>query len=197
MAAGKKNASRLKATIGFLDESGLLMAPLVRRTWAPRGQTPILRQRTSSRDKVSMIATLMVSPRRRRVRLDTALMVNANVDAECLVEYLRALLRHLRGPLILGLGSAQRASRRPRQGAAAPPPQASHRTTAALRPGTQPGRGHLGLPQAQPARQPCRRGCSRLGAHRAGPHPPRRPATVIAAQLHPWLWPASTAHIGH
>ena len=101
MAAGKKNAARLKATIGFLDESGLLMAPLVRRTWAPRGQTPILRQRTSSRDKVSMIATLMVSPRRRRIRLDTALMVNANVDAECLVEYLRALLRHLRGPLIL------------------------------------------------------------------------------------------------
>ena len=101
MAAGKKNAARLKATIGFLDESGLLLAPLVRRTWAPRGQTPILRQRTSSRDKVSMIATLMVSPRRRRVRLDTALMVNANVDAECLVEYLRALLRHLRGPLIL------------------------------------------------------------------------------------------------
>ncbi len=77
------------------------MAPLVRRTWAPRGQTPILRQRTRARDKVSMIATLTISPRRRRIGLYAALVVNANVNAERLVEYLRALLRHLRGPLIL------------------------------------------------------------------------------------------------
>jgi hypothetical protein len=54
LAAGKKNASRLNATLVFLDESGLMMAPLVRRTWAPRGQTPILLQRTRSRDKVSV-----------------------------------------------------------------------------------------------------------------------------------------------
>ncbi len=77
------------------------MAPLVRRTWAPRGQTPILLQRTRSRDKVSMVATLTVSPRRRRMGLYAALLVNANVNAERLVEYLRALLRHQRGPLIL------------------------------------------------------------------------------------------------
>jgi transposase len=101
VAAGKKNAARLKATIAFLDESGLLMAPLVRRTWAPRGQTPILLQRTRSRDKVSMVATLTVSPRRRRVSLYAALLVNANVNADRLVEFLRALLRHRCGPLIL------------------------------------------------------------------------------------------------
>jgi hypothetical protein len=101
VAAGKKNASRLKATLVFLDESGLLMAPLVRRTWAPRGQTPILLQRTRSRDKVSVTAVLTVSPRRRRVGLYAALLVNANVNAERLVEFLRALARHLRGPLVL------------------------------------------------------------------------------------------------
>jgi transposase len=77
------------------------MAPLVRRTWAPRGQTPILLQRTRSRDKVSMIATLTVSPRRRRLGLYAALLVNANVNGERLVEFLRALLRHLRGPLLV------------------------------------------------------------------------------------------------
>jgi hypothetical protein len=48
------------------------MAPLVRRTWAPRGQTPILLRRTRSRDKVSMIATVTVSPRHRRVGLCAA-----------------------------------------------------------------------------------------------------------------------------
>jgi transposase len=85
----------------FLDESGLLMAPLVRRTWAPCGQTPILRQRTRSRDKVSVIATLTVSPRRRHISLYAALVVNANVNAERFVGFLRALARHRRGPLIL------------------------------------------------------------------------------------------------
>lgn len=77
------------------------MAPLVRRTWAPRGQTPILLQRTRSRDKVSMIATLTVSPWRRYLGLYAALVVNANVNAERLVEFLRTLLRHRRGPMIL------------------------------------------------------------------------------------------------
>ncbi len=36
MAPGKKNASRLRASLVFIDESGLLMAPL--------GQTPIVYQ---------------------------------------------------------------------------------------------------------------------------------------------------------
>ena len=39
MAPGKKNAWRLKASLVFIDESGLLMAPLVRRTWAPVGSS--------------------------------------------------------------------------------------------------------------------------------------------------------------
>ena len=42
---------RLKAALVFLDESGLLMAPLVRRTWAPVGNTTILYQRTRSRER--------------------------------------------------------------------------------------------------------------------------------------------------
>jgi len=101
LAAGKKYAKRLTATIGFLDESGLLMAPLVRRTWAPRGQTPILRQRTRSRDKVSAVGVVTISPRRRRLGLYVALYPNANINAPVLVGFLRALRRHVRGPLIL------------------------------------------------------------------------------------------------
>jgi hypothetical protein len=43
MAAYKKGAARLAAHLVFLDESGFLTVPNVRRTWAPRGQAPILR----------------------------------------------------------------------------------------------------------------------------------------------------------
>ncbi len=77
------------------------MAPLVRRTWAPQGQTPVLRQRTRSREKVSMVAVLSVSPRRRRVGLYWALHPNANINALLLVDFLTSLVRHFRGPLML------------------------------------------------------------------------------------------------
>jgi hypothetical protein len=40
-----KRAWRQKANVALIDESELLMAPLVRRTWAPRGGTPRLAQR--------------------------------------------------------------------------------------------------------------------------------------------------------
>src|SRR5687768_5543699 len=30
----------------FIDETGFMMAPLVRRTWAPRGKTPIVKVTT-------------------------------------------------------------------------------------------------------------------------------------------------------
>jgi transposase len=101
LAAGKKNASRLNAHLVFLDESGLLLAPLVRRTWAPCGETPILYQRGRHREKVSIIAALSVSPRRRRVGLYFSMAAHLNVEAEWLVIFLRGLLRHLRGNVIL------------------------------------------------------------------------------------------------
>jgi len=40
------------------------MAPLVRRTWAPRGQTPELHQKSGRREKVSVAAEMWLSPRR-------------------------------------------------------------------------------------------------------------------------------------
>jgi transposase len=101
LAQGKKNAARLGASLVFLDESGLLMMPLVRRTWAPRGQTPCLRQRTNAYRKVSAIAVLVVSPRRDRVRLLFRLHPNANINAASALLFLRHLRRHIRGPMIL------------------------------------------------------------------------------------------------
>jgi len=101
LAPGKKNARRLNATLVFLDESGLLMAPLVRRTWAPVGQTPILYQRGRSRERVSMIAALTVSPRRHRVNLVFALLPNENVITDNLLPFLRQLRRQIGSPLLI------------------------------------------------------------------------------------------------
>lgn len=42
LAWGKKNAAIQGRTIVFVDESGLSERPTRVRTWAPRGQTPVL-----------------------------------------------------------------------------------------------------------------------------------------------------------
>ena len=77
------------------------MAPLVRRTWARRGHTPVLRQRGRSRRKVSVIGALVISPRRRRVRAYFGLLPDANFDGESILAFLLQLRRALRVPIAL------------------------------------------------------------------------------------------------
>lgn len=73
----------------FIDESGFLLQPLVRRTWAPVGQTPILEQ-WDRHDRLSAIAALALSPQRRRVRMFFKLL-DHNVKAEDLLWFLNDL----------------------------------------------------------------------------------------------------------
>lgn len=84
----------------FIDESGFLMAPLVRRTWAPRGQTPMLYHRTRHRQKVSAIAALCWK-RGEPVRLYFRLQPDRNINTQRFVDFLRQLFRHVDGPLVL------------------------------------------------------------------------------------------------
>jgi len=77
------------------------MAPLVRRTWAPRGHTPVLMQRGRSRRKVSVIGALVISPRRRRVRAYFSLLPDANFDGESILAFIVQLYRALRVPIAL------------------------------------------------------------------------------------------------
>ncbi len=80
------------------------MLPTVHRTWSPKGQTPALCHRTRSHKKVSVIGPGVpgsISPIRRRVRLDLAWYVNANVRQDEVIQFLRGLLRHLRGNVIV------------------------------------------------------------------------------------------------
>lgn len=57
MAADQKGAVNTRAWIVFLDESGVSLLPQVRRTYAPRGHTPLLRHRLNWK-RASMAAAL-------------------------------------------------------------------------------------------------------------------------------------------
>jgi transposase len=94
-------AQKRGAHLVFLDESGFMLNPCVRRTWAPRGQTPVLNA-WDRRDRISAISSITVSPKARRLNLYFDLMPdNTNVHAEDIVAYLRRLKEQLGGPLTI------------------------------------------------------------------------------------------------
>ena len=99
VAAHKKGALHLGAYLVFVDESGFLLLGTVRRTWAPRGHTPLTRYRYRH-GKVSLISALSVSPKRHRVALYFQLH-RENIRRPEVCAFLRHLLRHLPGHVIL------------------------------------------------------------------------------------------------
>ncbi|HXX37995.1 MAG TPA: transposase [bacterium] len=82
-----------------MDESGFLLIPNVARTWAPRGCTPRVYHRYKH-DRLSAITALAVSPRRRHLGLYLQFQARA-FDGLDVRAFLTALLRHLRGPIVL------------------------------------------------------------------------------------------------
>jgi transposase len=101
MAAHQKKARRQGAYLAVIDESGLLMAPLVRRTWALRGRTPKLAQRCGKREKVSVAAALWLTPLRDRLGLFARTLVNGYFDNWSSAAFLEALLRELPGRVVV------------------------------------------------------------------------------------------------
>ena len=95
---GKKNSARLGAHLIFIDESGFMLIPTVRRTWAPVGCTPLIRHHYAN-DRISVISGVSLSPTRERLGL-FGMFFWDNIAQEEVVAFLREVLRHLRGHLI-------------------------------------------------------------------------------------------------
>lgn len=77
------------------------MAPLVRRSWAPRGQPPRLPQKSGHREKVSVVAALWLTPQRDRLSLFTQTLVNSYFNNERVAPFVRSLLRKVASPLVV------------------------------------------------------------------------------------------------
>ena len=85
----------------LIDESGLFLNPLVRRTWAPRGQTPVIPGDGGRRKKVSVIGAVSVSPAAKHLGLYFATLPDGYFTAGAVVGFLRDLLKHLRGKVVV------------------------------------------------------------------------------------------------
>ena len=94
MARDQKGAEARQQTILFIDESGFYPLPSIARTYAPVGQTPILRD-WCTRDHLSAISAL--SP---EGKLYVQRQAHA-MDSSDVVAFLEHLLREVTGRLVL------------------------------------------------------------------------------------------------
>jgi transposase len=99
LVANKKGARDTLTPLVFLDESGFMLQPLRRRTWAPSGQTPL--QRAWDRhERLSAISIICVSPLRHRLS-HYFQVLRENVQTGHLVWFLRQLHHHYSRRVIL------------------------------------------------------------------------------------------------
>lgn len=101
MGADQKKARAHGWPIVLIDESGFMLQPVVRRTWAPKGQTPI-QYSWDRHDRLSGIAALTVSPVHQRLGLYFQLHP-CNINFELVMTFVTLLHRHLRRKFILVL----------------------------------------------------------------------------------------------
>ena len=94
MGNPQKKAKTDGRTIVFIDEAGFYLLPCVVRTYAPRGQTPLLRV-PKSWDHLSVISALTPDG-----RLFTAMQEHA-FKGETIVRFLKHLMRQITGKLLI------------------------------------------------------------------------------------------------
>jgi transposase len=92
-------ARRRNALIVFEDESGVSLLPSVRATWAPRGQTPVLRHRFNWK-RLSLAGALAYEPDGSDAHLIFELRPGAYND-EMLIDFLRDVNAIEQRPVLL------------------------------------------------------------------------------------------------
>jgi transposase len=101
VAPDKKGALRAHRSIVLIDESGFMLQPLVRATWAPKGRTPVLKS-WDRHDRISAFSAVTVSPQQRRLGLYFSFQ-RTNVKHPDVMKFLRCVRRQLGRRLIVVL----------------------------------------------------------------------------------------------
>jgi transposase len=94
MAFSQKKALKEGRTIVFADQSGFYLLPMVVRTYAPVGKTPILKEKLS-RDHLSAMSAITLDGKLYMKEQDRAF------KAEDAVRFLKHLMRQIPGKLLV------------------------------------------------------------------------------------------------
>jgi len=82
--------------LGFLDESGISLRPIVRRTWAPKGQTPIIKTSAVRWERRSVIGVITCTPKGRKPKLFLRIF-KGTISSKEIIRFFKELVRHLKG----------------------------------------------------------------------------------------------------
>jgi transposase len=94
-----KKGVKTKSLVGFLDEAGFSDRPSVRKTWARKGKTPIVKTAGGWKSR-SVIGTIVATAKGERPRYFGTIKQKA-VRSSDIVEFLRNLKRHLHGKKLI------------------------------------------------------------------------------------------------
>jgi len=83
----------------LIDQSGFMLQPTVRRTWAPQGKTPV-HYSWDRHDRLSVTSAITVSPVRQRLGLYFSI-ASSNVTGDDVFAFVQHLRGHLKRPLLV------------------------------------------------------------------------------------------------
>lgn len=97
----QEEAEKRDAHLIFIDESGFLLTPNVRRTFAPRGKTPVIKV-SNPHGRISAIGALAISPKRKHPYFYYDLLAdNANFHSNSVVYFIKQIQKRLPGPITI------------------------------------------------------------------------------------------------
>ena len=97
----QKDAEKRGAHLVFIDESGFLLSPNVRRTFAPRGKTPVIKV-SNPHGRISAIGALAISPKQKRPCFYYNLLAdNANFHSNSVVQFIKQIQKRIPGPVTI------------------------------------------------------------------------------------------------
>jgi transposase len=99
MAGAKKKVREMRGWLVFQDESGVSQRPPLRRTWAPRGQTPVIIHSYNWK-KISICAAIAYRWDGKRTRLYFQ-MRSGSYATESLIVFLKELKKHFRRQYVI------------------------------------------------------------------------------------------------
>lgn len=99
MAFHQKKGLRLGATFVFEDESGYSERPTVRRTWAPKGKTPVIKSTGSWKTRTA-IGLIACTPKGKHPRFFLKI-IRGSARIPDFISMLKHLKRHIRGKIFL------------------------------------------------------------------------------------------------
>jgi transposase len=97
----EQQARERRAYLVFVDESGFMMTPTIRRTFAPRGSTPVNKVR-DPHGRVSVSGAITISPDRTRIGLQYYMLPNnANFRGPNMIDFLNHLRNQVSAPITI------------------------------------------------------------------------------------------------